>query len=72
MFEMERVCCNVYFCSSQCNNPQTKEPKLERAIRIAPEWTEYDDVIRKLQEQMNSEETKKSKFENHIFFKFLV
>eukprot|EP00111_Clytia_hemisphaerica_P002468 TCONS_00007064-protein len=37
-----------------CNNPQTKEPKLERAIRIAPEWTEYDDVIRKLQEEMNT------------------
>lgn len=37
-----------------CNNPQTKEPKLERAIRIAPEWTVYDDIIRKLQEDISS------------------
>ena len=51
---------NIFFFFLQCNTPQTKEPKLERAIRIAPEWTEYDDVIRKLQEQMNSEEITKS------------
>jgi UDP-glucose:glycoprotein glucosyltransferase len=29
-----------------CNNPQTKEPKLDRARRQVPEWTEYDDEIR--------------------------
>ena len=28
-----------------CNNPQTKEPKLERARRQIPEWTEYDEEI---------------------------
>ncbi|GAM85533.1 hypothetical protein ANO11243_035400 [Dothideomycetidae sp. 11243] len=28
-----------------CNNPQTKEPKLERARRQVPEWTVYDDEI---------------------------
>ncbi|KAL5598546.1 hypothetical protein BROUX41_003524 [Berkeleyomyces rouxiae] len=28
-----------------CNNPQTKEPKLERARRQVPEWTQYDDEI---------------------------
>ena len=28
-----------------CNNPQTKEPKLDRARRQVPEWTEYDDEI---------------------------
>lgn len=28
-----------------CNNPQTKEPKLERARRQVPEWTIYDDEI---------------------------
>jgi UDP-glucose:glycoprotein glucosyltransferase len=28
-----------------CNNPLTKEPKLERARRQVPEWTEYDDEI---------------------------
>uniref|UniRef100_A0A8D2L7X9 UDP-glucose ceramide glucosyltransferase-like 1 n=1 Tax=Varanus komodoensis TaxID=61221 RepID=A0A8D2L7X9_VARKO len=31
-----------------CNNPKTKEPKLEAAIRIVPEWTEYDSEIQKL------------------------
>ncbi|KAF2478130.1 UDP-glucose:glyco protein glucosyltransferas-like protein [Lindgomyces ingoldianus] len=28
-----------------CNNPQTKEPKLDRARRQVPEWTTYDDEI---------------------------
>lgn len=28
-----------------CNNPQTKEPKLERARRQVPEWVEYDEEI---------------------------
>ena len=28
-----------------CNNPQTKEPKLERARRQVPEWTVYDDEV---------------------------
>lgn len=28
-----------------CNNPQTKEPKLDRARRQVPEWTMYDNEI---------------------------
>ncbi|VEU21428.1 DEKNAAC102726 [Brettanomyces naardenensis] len=28
-----------------CNNPLTKEPKLDRARRQIPEWTTYDDEI---------------------------
>ncbi|KAK4222143.1 UDP-glucose:glycoprotein glucosyltransferase-domain-containing protein [Podospora fimiseda] len=28
-----------------CNNPQTKEPKLDRARRQVPEWSEYDEEI---------------------------
>ena len=28
-----------------CNNPLTKEPKLDRARRQVPEWTSYDDEI---------------------------
>ncbi|KAG8666915.1 hypothetical protein FPOAC1_011737 [Fusarium poae] len=28
-----------------CNNPQTKEPKLDRAKRQVPEWTVYDNEI---------------------------
>lgn len=31
-----------------CNNPLTKEPKLERARRQVPEWTVYDDEIREV------------------------
>ncbi|CAK7198695.1 killer toxin resistant protein [Sporothrix eucalyptigena] len=31
-----------------CNNPQTKEPKLDRARRQVPEWTVYDDEIASL------------------------
>lgn len=31
-----------------CNNPQTKEPKLDRARRQVPEWTEYDNEIREV------------------------
>ncbi|GMT33941.1 hypothetical protein PFISCL1PPCAC_25238 [Pristionchus fissidentatus] len=29
-----------------CNNPLTKEPKLESAMRIIPEWREYDAEIK--------------------------
>ena len=29
-----------------CNNPQTKEPKLDRARRQVPEWTVYDEEIK--------------------------
>ncbi|KAE8353255.1 UDP-glucose:Glyco protein glucosyltransferase-domain-containing protein [Aspergillus coremiiformis] len=44
-----------------CNNPQTKEPKLDRARRQVPEWTEYDEEIAALAkkvalEQQQSEE----------------
>ncbi|GMT03040.1 hypothetical protein PENTCL1PPCAC_25214, partial [Pristionchus entomophagus] len=31
-----------------CNNPQTKEPKLESAMRIIPEWREYDAEIKRV------------------------
>lgn len=33
----------------QCNNPMTKEPKLEAAVRIVAEWTDYDQEIKRLQ-----------------------
>ncbi|XP_022095271.1 UDP-glucose:glycoprotein glucosyltransferase 1-like isoform X2 [Acanthaster planci] len=35
-----------------CNNPLTKEPKLESAVRIVPEWTGYDNEIKALQERV--------------------
>ncbi|EFO25210.1 UDP-glucose:Glycoprotein Glucosyltransferase containing protein [Loa loa] len=31
-----------------CNNPQTKEPKLDSAMRIIPEWKDYDAEIKVL------------------------
>lgn len=34
-----------------CNNPQTKEPKLDRARRQVPEWTKYDDEIAALDQR---------------------
>lgn len=33
----------------QCNNPMTKEPKLQAAVRIVSEWTDYDQEIKRLQ-----------------------
>lgn len=34
-----------------CNNPMTKEPKLERARRQVPEWTAYDDEIAEVEKR---------------------
>ena len=34
-----------------CNNPLTKEPKLERAKRILPEWTVLDQEATKCRER---------------------
>jgi UDP-glucose:glycoprotein glucosyltransferase len=39
-----------------CNNPLTKEPKLERARRQVPEWTVYDDEIAALARRVAGEE----------------
>ena len=39
-----------------CNNPLTKEPKLDRARRQVPEWTEYDDQIAALVKHVAAEE----------------
>ena len=33
-----------------CNNPQTKEAKLDAAVRIVSEWNDYDQEIKRLQE----------------------
>uniref|UniRef100_K7F5W8 UDP-glucose ceramide glucosyltransferase-like 1 n=1 Tax=Pelodiscus sinensis TaxID=13735 RepID=K7F5W8_PELSI len=38
-----------------CNNPKTKEPKLQAALRIVPEWVQYDSEIRKLIKQIEKE-----------------
>ncbi|KAK3301548.1 glycosyltransferase family 24 protein [Chaetomium fimeti] len=39
-----------------CNNPQTKEPKLDRARRQVPEWTEYDEEIAALARRRKEEQ----------------
>ncbi|XP_067890497.1 UDP-glucose:glycoprotein glucosyltransferase 1 [Heterodontus francisci] len=40
-----------------CNNPKTKEPKLKAAMRIVPEWNDYDNEIKMLLKKV--EEQKK-------------
>lgn len=40
------MCLSAYLL--QCNNPKTKEPKLTAAVRIVPEWVEYDNQIKQL------------------------
>uniref|UniRef100_A0A286XKK9 UDP-glucose:glycoprotein glucosyltransferase 1 n=1 Tax=Cavia porcellus TaxID=10141 RepID=A0A286XKK9_CAVPO len=44
-----------------CNNPKTKEPKLEAAARIIPEWVEYDTEIRQLLDRLENKKKSKSK-----------
>ncbi|KAG8135794.1 hypothetical protein E2320_008784, partial [Naja naja] len=39
----------------QCNNPMTKEPKLQAAMRIVPEWQDYDQEIKQLYNQFHQE-----------------
>ncbi|OQR68399.1 UDP-glucose:glycoprotein glucosyltransferase-like [Tropilaelaps mercedesae] len=38
-----------------CNNPKTKEPKLTAAARIVPEWTSYDEELKKMIEDFQKE-----------------
>ncbi|KAF2876682.1 UDP-glucose:glyco protein glucosyltransferas-like protein [Massariosphaeria phaeospora] len=38
-----------------CNNPQTKEPKLERARRQVPEWNVYDEEVAGLVSRIRGE-----------------
>ncbi|KAF4965496.1 hypothetical protein FSARC_6729 [Fusarium sarcochroum] len=44
-----------------CNNPETKEPKLDRARRQVPEWTVYDDEIAALDRKRKGIEDKNDK-----------
>lgn len=37
-----------------CNNPLTKEPKLDAARRIVREWTDYDEEMSRLAEEINN------------------
>ncbi|XP_076640007.1 UDP-glucose-glycoprotein glucosyltransferase [Colletes latitarsis] len=49
-----------------CNNPMTKEAKLQAAVRILPEWVGYDDEIKALQQKVENRQTEK---EEHEMFK---
>ncbi|PKS10878.1 hypothetical protein jhhlp_002636 [Lomentospora prolificans] len=40
-----------------CNNPMTKEPKLDRARRQVPEWTVYDEEIAAFERKRKGETT---------------
>ncbi|KAJ1973687.1 killer toxin resistant protein, partial [Dimargaris xerosporica] len=37
-----------------CNNPLTKEPKLQRARRLLPEWEPYDQAIQAFKQQLRT------------------
>ena len=43
-----------------CNNPQTKEPKLDRARRQVPEWTVYDDEIAAVDKKRKGQSVEKN------------
>jgi len=48
-----------------CNNPLTKEPKLSAARRIVSEWTDYDDEMTKLAQQIAKDKANKSATSDH-------
>jgi len=41
-----------------CNNPLTKEPKLSAARRIVSEWTDYDEEMQRLAQEINKSKSK--------------
>ena len=47
-----------------CNNPKTFESKFDQAIRIIPEWTSYDQEIKKLLDKRISDYQKNLKSTN--------
>ncbi|XP_068608113.1 UDP-glucose:glycoprotein glucosyltransferase 1 [Brachionichthys hirsutus] len=44
-----------------CNNPKTKEPKLQAAVRIVAEWADYDQEIKRLQTREQDRATHNAK-----------
>ena len=46
-----------------CNNPQTKEPKLDGARRQVPEWTVYDDEVAAVAKRFKKSSEAKGKSE---------
>lgn len=43
-----------------CNNPLTKEPKLDRARRQVPEWTEYDNEVEEVRRSLKVKQVEAS------------
>ncbi|XP_067392935.1 UDP-glucose:glycoprotein glucosyltransferase 2 [Emydura macquarii macquarii] len=50
-----------------CNNPKTKEPKLKAALRIVPEWIQYDSKIRKLIKRIEKEKKNLTQSARKVF-----
>lgn len=44
-----------------CNNPQTKEAKLDAAVRIVAEWNDYDSEIKMIQEELARNRTEQQR-----------
>eukprot|EP01102_Stenamoeba_stenopodia_P018290 TRINITY_DN6685_c0_g1_i1.p2 TRINITY_DN6685_c0_g1~~TRINITY_DN6685_c0_g1_i1.p2 ORF type:complete len:186 (-),score=49.44 TRINITY_DN6685_c0_g1_i1:1048-1605(-) len=42
-----------------CNNPLTKTPKLENAVRIVPEWTTLDNTVKEFEKTVPSKSDQK-------------
>ncbi|XP_031847873.1 UDP-glucose-glycoprotein glucosyltransferase [Nomia melanderi] len=51
-----------------CNNPMTKEAKLQAAVRILPEWVGYDEEIKALQQKVENQNRQTEKEEEHEIF----
>lgn len=51
-----------------CNNPMTKEPKLDRARRQVPEWTEYDDLVSELRRNVESDKGLQEETDNETLY----
>lgn len=45
---------NFFFL--QCNNPLTKEPKLQQATRIVDEWVELDNEAKATDKEITNEQ----------------
>ena len=42
-----------------CNNPLTKTPKLDNAVRIVPEWTSLDDRVKHIEQLFQDQQQQK-------------
>ncbi|KWU41782.1 hypothetical protein RHOSPDRAFT_22376 [Rhodotorula sp. JG-1b] len=51
------------FAIDLCNNPLTHEPKLQRAKRLIPEWTEYDNEVASLAKRVAAAQGESVAFE---------